>query len=333
MRKQQKNTFLTLVLGLTMLAVTTYGQSDLVTALQSMTSKTPEQLQMGDPNANLPWQPVGPNDMLAVSVADCPELTRGFRVGENGELHLPLLNRDIPVAGLKPPEIELRIADALREQQLFVRPVVSVAVIEYRSRPIDVVGAVHQSVSFQAFGDVRLMDALARAQGLAPEAGPMIYVTTMETATDGTRNRVTKNILIRELMSGADASLNVALSGGDEVRVPEADKVYVVGNVKSPGAFMIHEDSETTVLKMLAESQGLMPYSKSDAFVYRLKPGSKERVEIPIPLRRILQRKTPDVALLPNDILYIPENAGKHLTASMLEGLTGIGAYAAIARF
>jgi polysaccharide export outer membrane protein len=333
MRKHQRKTLLTLVLGLPLLAVTTYGQSDLVTALQSMTSKTPEQLQMGDPNINLPWQPVGPNDMLAVSVADCPELTRGFRVGENGELHLPLLNQNIPVNGLKPPEIELRIADALREQRLFVRPVVSVAVIEYRSRPIDVVGAVQQSVSFQAFGDVRLMDALARAQGLAPEAGPMICVTTMEAATDGTRNRVTKNIPIRELMSGRDASLNVALSGGDEVRVPEADKVYVVGNVKSPGAFMIHEDSETTVLKMLAQSQGLMPYSKSDAFVYRLKPGSKERVEIPIPLRRILQRKTPDMALLPDDILYIPENAGKHLTATMLEGLTGIGAYAAVARF
>jgi len=323
----------TTVFSLTVLAVTTYGQSDLVTALQTTTSKPPEQLQMGDPNVNLPWQPVGPNDLLAVSVSDCPELTRAFRVGEDGKLHLPLLNQSVSVVGLKPPEIELKISDALHEQRLFVRPVVSVAIMEYRSRPIDVVGAVKQSVSFQAFGDVRLMDALAHAQGLAPEAGPVIYVTMTEVGSDGTRSRVARTVAVRELMRGSDPSLNLALSGGDEVRVPEADKVYVVGNVKTPGAFLIHEDSETTVLKMLAESQGLMSYSKAEAYVYRIKPGGRDREEIPVPLSRILQRKSPDIALLPNDILYIPENVGKHLTASMLEGLTGVGAWAAISKF
>jgi len=333
MRKQQMKTFLILIVGLPLAAATACAQADLATALQSMTTKSPEQLQMGDPNVNLPWQPVGPNDMLAISVSDCPELTRGFRVGEDGNLHLPLLNENIPVAGLKPPEIELRIADALRQQRLLVRPVVSVAVMEYRSRPIDVVGAVKQSVSFQGFGDIRLMDALARAQGLAPEAGPTIYVTTTETGSDGTPTQTTRTIPVRELMSGNDPSLNMKLTGGDEVRVPEADKVYVTGNVKTPGAFIIHEDSETTAMKMLAESQGLMPYSKAQAYIYRLKPGSKDRVEIPVPLKAIMQRKQPDMALLPNDILYIPENTGKHMTASMLEGLTGIGAYAAIARF
>ena len=54
------------------------------------------------------------------------------------------------------------------------------------------------------------------------------------------------------------------LHGGEEVLVPEALKIYVVGNVKKPGAYPVRSDEETTILQLLALSEGLTPYLGED---------------------------------------------------------------------
>ena len=66
------------------------------------------------------------------------------------------------------------------------------------------------------------------------------------------------------------------LHGGEEVLVPEALKIYVVGNVKKPGAYPIRNDEETTILQLLALSEGLTPYSAKVAYVYRRTPGGSQ---------------------------------------------------------
>jgi polysaccharide export outer membrane protein len=70
-------------------------------------------------------------------------------------------------------------------------------------------------------------------------------------------------------MSGKDPSLNIVLEGGEEIRVPEALKIYVVGNVKKPGAIPVRDNSETTVLKLLAIVEGVTPYYQNIAWIYR----------------------------------------------------------------
>ena len=47
--------------------------------------------------SNLPTQPVGPDDLLALSVYDSPELTRTVRVDANGNIRLPMLKDPIQV--------------------------------------------------------------------------------------------------------------------------------------------------------------------------------------------------------------------------------------------
>ena len=80
--------------------------------------------------ADLPTQRVGPDDLLSVSVADCPELTRNFRVLGDGSLALPLLKERIPANNKLPEDIEVEISDALVKEQLLVQPIVSVSVAE-----------------------------------------------------------------------------------------------------------------------------------------------------------------------------------------------------------
>ncbi len=271
--------------------------------------------------ANLPAQKIGPDDLLAILVYDSPELTRSVRVTAEGQVRLPMVKRVIPAAGLFPRELEVAIAEALRAEQILVDPVVTVTVAEYRSRPIRVSGAVKRPVTFQAFGNVTLLDAVTRAEGLAPEVGTEILLTRTKAG-----KIVTDHISIRALYEGDNAELNPRLSGGEEIRVPEAGKVYVAGSVKNPGVFVMKDASDTSVLKVLALAGGLIPFSSKQAYIYRRRPGAQAKDEIPIALSRIIGRKSPDVPLAADDILYVPDAKGRRLSLTALEKIAGFGA-------
>ena len=272
---------------------------------------------------NLPIHGVGANDLLSVSVVGAPELSRSVRVGPEGSVALPLLKQPVAVLGLTPGEIEKKIAAALHEQGLFVDPVVTVTVMEYASRPIMVAGAVRRPLTFQATGKVRLLDAIGRAEGLSPEAGPEVLVTSR--GSGDAAPALARRINIRELMAGANGELNLELQGGEEVRVPEAGKVFVVGNVRKPGAFAVHDGDGLSVLKLLALSEGLLPYTSKQAYVFRREAIGGERKESAIPLRQILSRKSPDLSLRADDILYVPDNQGRKMSMATLERVISFG--------
>jgi polysaccharide biosynthesis/export protein len=273
--------------------------------------------------SNLPTQPVGPDDLLALSVYDSPELTRTVRVDADGNIRLPMVKSPVTVRGMIPSQVESAIAQALTKNNVLVDPIVTVTIVEYQSRPVNVVGAVKEPIVFQATRPVPLLDALARAGGIREDAGSDIIVSR-QVLRDGKPERVTQSIPVRKLMDGADPSLNVTLHGGEEVLVPEAMKIYVVGNVRKPGAYPVHTDEGTTILQLLALSEGLAPYSSKMAYVYRRQPGGS-KTEVPVELAKIMKRKAPDVSLEPNDILYVPDNSGKRLTAQTIDRLAGLG--------
>jgi polysaccharide export outer membrane protein len=283
-----------------------------------------------DLTANLPAQRIGANDLVAISVYDVPELTRTVRVGADGFMRLPMLKQRVKAEGLMPNELETAIASALVAEGLIVDPFVTVTIAEYNSRPISVAGAVKQPLTFQATGPMSLLEAITRAGGLAPEAGPEILVSRAQSSPDGSVTSLVQRILVKGLIDAADPALNVSLIGGEEIRVPEVGKVYVIGNVKKPGAFPVQDGVESTVLKMLALSEGLMPYASKDAYIYR-REGSGSKNEIQIPLSKIMERKAPDAPLLANDILYVPDNKGRRMTLGVLEKIAVFGAGASTA--
>lgn len=270
------------------------------------------------PGANLPSQPLGPNDLISLTVYDSPELTRSVRVSPEGEIRLPMMKVPLHAAGLLPSALEKVIADELVREELLVNPIVTVNVSEYRSHPISVSGAVRSPITFQAVEPVTLFDAITRAGGLSPEAGLEILITKPADVEHGEVKPVTRRVLVRELTKESNPDVNILLSGGEEVRVPEIGKIFVVGNVKKPGAYPVHTDSDTTVLQMLALAEGLDGVTGKQAFVYRQEgPGGKH--EIPVPLKEILRRKSSDVVLYANDILYVPEDTGKKARLAALE--------------
>lgn len=276
--------------------------------------------------ANLPAQPVGSNDLIAVSVYGAPELTRTVRVAPDGWIRLPMVKQRIKAEGLLPAEVEAALARVLEEEQILVDPHVTVTIAEYHSRPISVMGAVRRPVVFQASAPVTLLEAVARAEGLREDAGAEILVSRRKADAAGGPVTLTRRIPVRGLIDAADASLNLVLTGGEEVRVPESPRIYIVGNVRKPGAFPLRE-AETTVLQVLALAEGLTPFANKEAFIYR-REAAGEKNEIPIPLQQIMQRKAPDVPLLANDILYVPDNKGRRLGLAALEKILLFGSTA-----
>ncbi len=277
---------------------------------------------------NLPSQHLGVDDLVAISVYDAPELTRTARVEPGGLIHLPLLKNGIAAAGSLPRQLEASIAAALVSEQILVDPVVKVTVVEYHSRPISVMGAVRKPLTFQAVGTVTLLDALARAEGLSPDAGTEVLVSRPQPSPDA-RGEVTATLLERiplnRLLKEADPSVNFQLRGGEEIRVPEAGKIFVVGNVRKPGAFPVRDTGDNSVMKLVALSEGLMPYAAKLAYVYRHDDrGAKQ--EIAIHLERIMERKEPDVPLQVDDVLYIPDNKTRRATVNMIDRITSFGA-------
>jgi polysaccharide export outer membrane protein len=134
-----------------------------------------------------------------------------------------------------------------------------------------------------------------------------------------------QRIPVDDLIHEANPALNVRLFGGEVIRVPAAGKVFVVGNVKKPGVYPIQDGNETSIFKMVAMSEGLLQYTNKQAFIYRREGGKDQRDEIPVEIGRIMDRKSPDVMLQANDILYIPDNKGRRLTSQTIERIIGFG--------
>jgi len=266
--------------------------------------------------ANLPSQKLGVDDLVAVSVYDAPELTRTVRVETDGTIHLPLLKNGVPASGILPGQLETGIAEELTKEQILVEPIIKVTVVEYHSRPIAVMGAVRKPLTFQAVGVVTVLDALAHAEGLTNDAGTEIVLT---------RSDQVERIPVKRLMKDADPAVNYVLHGGEEIRVPEAGKIFVVGNVHKPGAFPVRDTADERVLQMVALSEGLLPYAGKLAYVYR-RDETGVKKEIPIELDKIMQRKAADVALQIDDLLYIPDNKTKRTTMTAIDRITMFGA-------
>jgi protein involved in polysaccharide export with SLBB domain len=123
-------------------------------------------------------------------------------------------------------------------------------------------------------------------------------------------NTITVNL--SELLERGDTQGNVPLKGGDIVTVPHAGIVYALGAVTRPGGYVSTNDrAQLSTLKVLALAGGMTRVAKKDRAVIIRKDALGKQQEIPLDLRKILERKSEDVRLMPSDILYVPDNAAK----------------------
>ncbi len=290
--------------------------------------------------------PIGIGDVIHIDVFDVPELSRDARVSDTGDIGLPLLPDKIAAAGLSTFQLENKLEHLLIENELVTHPQVSVFVREQNSQPISVVGAVIHPIVYQAVRPTTLLELLALAGGISDNAGSEILITRVRPsgtpeikAASVTNGPVEKDqiitIRLQDLLESGNPVYNIPVYGGDVVKVPPAGIIYVMGaGIAQPGGYVLQAHGEQiTVLKAIALAHGLNVYAKANsAVVMRTNPATGQKDPFPVRIKEIEKHKTSDVALLPNDILYIPDSPGKKALARGTEAAITVGTGVALYR-
>ncbi len=274
---------------------------------------------------------IGPGDLLSITVYDAPDLSRDVRVSASGMILLPLIPQPVQADGFTPEELSLNLAREFEERQILRNPQVSVLVKEYRSRPVAVLGAVKKPQMLPIYGPMTLLEVLSAVEGLADDAGPLVYVTrgaalrelpsSSELPQPEADNPRVLTVKVRDLMDAKDPAANIPVYAGDMVTVPRGGVVYVVGAVKRPGGFTLRDRHErVTVLQALALAEFVTSTAKTDkAVIVRRPPGADTEETIPVNVAQILSRKAEDVPMQENDILFVPDSAFKKSMYRMAE--------------
>jgi polysaccharide export outer membrane protein len=296
------------------------------------------------PTADSPVHPgrqsgyiLGPGDQISVIVEELPEefANRTFRVDTNGELSLPVIGRiyaeGLSIVGLE-SESKSRLAHILKDPQ------VTVSLVNFGSQPISVLGAVNTPGIRQLEGRKTLFEVLSLAGGLRPDAGYQVKITRElkwgriplpQAQTDASGESSVVSIKLSDIIDATDPTENIVILPGDAISVPRAELVYVIGSVVKSGGFALNEHSSISALQLLALAEGLQKTAASaKARIMRAVPGSPNRIEIAINLKKLLEGKSADVRLEPNDILFVPNSAAKAAGQRTVDVISGLASAA-----
>ncbi len=232
---------------------------------------------------------LGPGDVVEVIVHG-EALGRGaFVVTAGGQISLPCAGM-VSVAGMSTHEAEVETSDALKPG-CYVEPQVTVRVTEYRSQPIEVLGAVGKPGVYYLDGHTTLRTVITRAGGVKADRSAGRIVVTR-------RGEQAASVGLDQL---EDQIGDYALASGDVITVAEGRIVYVTGEVEDPGEVVFAQG--LTVSEAFIKAGGSTGVARlAGAYVLR----GTDRV--PVNLRRILKGKDADLVLEPGDRLVIPES-------------------------
>jgi polysaccharide export outer membrane protein len=284
---------------------------------------------------------LGPDDGLTVNVADLAEFDSKsigvIRVDHQGDIRLPIAGR-IQASGLTVEALEKEIANRL--SGIMNNPEVSVAVAEYRSHPVSVLGAVRNPGVYQVTGPKTLFEVLSLAGGLNADAGNRVNITRavsagslplLNASTDKTGQFYIGELSVRSVMEAKSPEENIMVLPNDVITVPKADMVYVVGAVNKPGGFLLLEKEQLSVLQAVSLAAGLdkVASAKKARILRQSSPGA-ERTEVVVNVQKILDGSAEDVSLQANDILFIPNSLAKSTSARVLDAAIQAGTGIAI---
>jgi polysaccharide biosynthesis/export protein len=228
----------------------------LITTLVLLLSQGGPQPPASPPRPTAPAEyVVGPQDVLNIVVFGEDDLRKTVPLDADGSFDYPYIGR-VKAGGLTARAIGEEIARRLKS--FYVNPQVSVEVAKFRSQNIFVFGQVHAPGQYPLSGNMSVLQALAAAGSPTPAAASYVVISRpagseprlpREEPGGGTSLRIT----LREIQSG-QLPAGFALRDGDTVTIPKAGSIYVTGQVKIPGPYVI--DGDLTVMQAIAMAGG-----------------------------------------------------------------------------
>jgi polysaccharide export outer membrane protein len=271
---------------------------------------------------------LGPDDQLVVTVLELEEVHDApLHIDLRGTVNVPLIGR-LQAGGLTIDEVEAELNTRFRK---YVKdPHITVAIKEFGSQPVSVLGSVNKPGIHQLRGRKNLFEVLSMAEGLRNDAGNSINITRrMAYGKLPLANAVVHpaggfsvgEVAVSSVMHAKNPLENIAIMPEDVISVPRAAVVYVVGTVRKSGGFVLGEKTDVSALQAIALAEGLDRGAAANrARIFRKSAdGSGSRIEIPVDLSKVLSGKGSDVPLYADDILFVPSSTAKKVSYRALE--------------
>lgn len=307
-------------LGLLVIIVITAPIAGSAQADQNTLTQT-TQFSSSTPAAQAQRYRIGAGDVLDIRILNRPQLSReAVRVEGDGMIRMPLIEGEIQAACKSVSELASEIAK--RYLKYYRNPQVDVFVKEYHAREVALIGAVNEQGRYQMQRRLRLLELLSFAKGPSDKAGQTINIVRgPRTDICGNNGESTSDeggfisLRLSDTLRGEEQA-NPYVQSGDIVTIPEAEQVYIVGNVYSPKSVSLKEP--ITVSRAIAMAGGPLRDSKTDrVHIVRQQPNG-EKSELYVNLSAIARKRAEDVMLQPNDIVEVPESTGKSVIRSLL---------------
>jgi polysaccharide export outer membrane protein len=291
---------------------------------------------------------IGPRDVIEIKVDDAPELSVTASVSADGTFLMPYLKR-MKATGKTTDELAKEIADGLRGKYL-KDPNVMIFVKQFNSRAFFILGAVKRPGVYQVEGKPSLIKLLTVAGGPAENHGSTAIILhevkkddvkkdadakaagtppATATATAGGEDEPeysVRTVNINGMFKGLGINGNTEayLEPGDIVNVLPSDVFFVAGEVFAPGQFPLSEG--TTLRQAMALAQGTtFNAATGEGIIFRTDPATGHREEIKVDVGAVMKNRKPDIPLLANDIVLIPNSKTKTIGNAILKAV-GMGA-------
>ena len=250
---------------------------------------------------NGPVDPVyrlGSGDTLRLSVFGRPEVSGQFLIGPDGVVTIPLIG-NLMLNDSTREEAQQRISQQLRGY--FTRPYVTLAVDDYGSNQVTVLGRV-QNAGRQKFpAPPTLAEVLANA-------GAMPILDKQATLTRCAIIRGREKLIwvdLKALLNG-DLAYNIVMKRGDIVFIPDSSEtaVYVLGAVPKPGSYRL--SPHMSVLDALAQAGGPDENAKPEAIgIYRAGARQVETISFN---DLIAPQRAVNFGLEDGDVVFVPRS-------------------------
>jgi polysaccharide export outer membrane protein len=290
---------------------------------------------------------MGAGDVIDIDVYGAPELSqvaRSLQIPNSGVITLPMVG-EVQAAGLTAEAMEQNIAARLKDKGLVERPEVLVTVVEYKAKPVYVIGEVDNPGQYIMSQPWTLTEAILVAGGLDMTAGRFGYLHR-RLASDGATPapprasadpsvaapgyEVTR-VDLRQMKTGGILDPDPVLKAGDTLVVPAAkiEMAFVIGDVYRPGGVVLPESGTVPVSRALAVAGPTRTSKASDGILVRYEP-TGARKELPVDFQAILQGRLPDFDIQPNDVIFVPGSNAKTLGYGLLTSIPQIVQNAAV---
>src|ERR1043166_3914301 len=141
-----------------------------------------------------PGDTIGPGDVLKITVWGQDDLSKEYPVTLEGRVPFPLIG-NVQAAVLTTTQLAKRLHDLLEKDHL-VNPQVLVAVSQYLSSKVHIVGEAEKPGLLYLTGPTTLLEVISKAGGLSKTAGKDLVLVRGE-STDGPAGVAASPVLLR----------------------------------------------------------------------------------------------------------------------------------------